>query len=352
MANEDFLISNRKIGRNSPPFIIAEMSGNHNQSLDNALKIVDAVADSGADAIKLQTYTADSITLNVKGGDFEIKDKSSLWNGQNLHELYSKSYTPWEWHEAIFKRAKEKEIICFSSPFSEEAVDFLEELDNPAYKIASFENNHLPLIKKAASTGKPLVISTGMASLGEIEQAVQTANQAGCKKIILLKCTSTYPASAKDTNISTIYHMRQLFNCEVGISDHTFGIGVSVASIAFGSCVIEKHFTLSRSESGVDSAFSMEPEEFSNLVKEARRAWEAIGVINYGPTESEQKSLILRRSIYVAKDINKGEKFTCENLRVVRPGKGASPYLLETFLGRTAKKNYKKGSPFNFEQFL
>ncbi|MBO8232364.1 pseudaminic acid synthase [Prochlorococcus marinus str. MU1402] len=352
MFKEGISISNRKIGRNYSPFIIAEMSGNHNQSIEKALEIVDAVAESGADAIKLQTYTADSLTLNVKGGDFKIKDKSSLWQGQNLHELYKKSYTPWEWHEAIFKRAKEKKIICFSSPFSEEAVDFLEELDTPAYKIASFENNHLPLIKKASATGKPLIISTGMASLGELEQAVLTAKEAGCEKIILLKCTSTYPANAKDTNISTIKHLRQLFNCEVGISDHTFGIGVSVASIAFGSSVIEKHFTLARSDGGVDSQFSMEPKEFSQLVNESKRAWEAIGEINYGPTKSEEKSLIFRRSIYVARDIKKGEKFTYKNLRIVRPGMGAPPYLLSSFIGKTANKSFKKGSPFNFDQFL
>ncbi len=352
MSKEVISISNSSIGIDHPPFVIAEMSGNHNQSIDKALEIVDSAAGAGANAIKLQTYTADSLTLNLKGGDFEIKDKSSLWKGQNLHDLYKKAYTPWEWHEAIFKRAREKNIICFSSPFSEEAVDFLEKLDTPAYKIASFENNHLPLIKKAASTGKPLIISTGMASLGELEKAVLTAREAGCKELILLKCTSTYPASPKDTNISTIKHLRKLFDCEVGISDHTFGIGVSIASIPYGASVIEKHFTLSREEGGVDSVFSMEPNEFRQLIDESKRAWEAIGKVNYGPTKAEEKSLIFRRSIYVAEDIEKGEKFTNKNLRIVRPGMGAPPFLLETFLGRIANKNYKKGCPFNFEQIL
>ena len=350
--DEMFSISNRKIGKNQPPFIIAEMSGNHNQSIEKALKIVDAAADSGATAIKLQTYTADSITLNIKGGDFQIKDKNSLWEGENLHELYKKAYTPWEWHEVIFKRAKEKNIICFSSPFSEEAVDFLEELNTPAYKIASFENNHLPLIKKASSTGKPLIISTGMATLGEIERAVKTARNAGCKELILLKCTSTYPASPKDTNISTISHLSKLFDCEVGLSDHTFGIGVAVAAIALGATVIEKHFTLSREEGGVDSAFSMEPNEFSQLVSEANRAWESIGKVKYGPTKSEKQSLIFRRSIYVAEDIKKGEMFNNKNLKIVRPGNGAPPYLLETFLGKIAKKNYEAGTPLKLDKLI
>ena len=349
---ENISISDRYIGKDYPPFLIAEMSGNHNQSINKALEIVDAAAASGASAIKLQTYTADSLTLKITGGDFEIKDKSSLWNGNNLYDLYKKAYTPWEWHKEIFARAKEKNILCFSSPFSEDAVDFLEELECPAYKIASFENNHIPLIKKASSTGKPLIISTGLATLGELEQAVLSARNSGCKKLILLKCTSTYPASPQDTNISTIKHLRKLFDCEVGISDHTFGLGVSTASIAFGATVIEKHFTLSREEGGVDSAFSMEPEEFSQLVVESNRAWESIGKIKYGPTKSEEKSLIFRRSIYVAEDIKKGDKFTNKNLRIVRPGMGAPPFLLKTFIGKTAKKNYPKGSPFNFEQFL
>ena len=279
-------IAGRHIGTDFPPFVIAEMSGNHNQSLDRALEIVDAAAKAGAHAIKLQTYTADTITLNVRGGCFEINDRDSLWAGKNLHELYKQAYTPWEWHEPIMERAREQGLICFSSPFDETAVDFLEGLDVPAYKIASFENNHLPLISKAASTGKPLIVSTGMATLAELEQAVNAARNAGCNNLILLKCTSSYPASPVNTNISTIPHLKTLFQTEVGLSDHTMGIGVPLASISLGATVIEKHFTLSRAEGGVDSAFSLEPDELSALVIESKRAWQSLGSITYGPTEA------------------------------------------------------------------
>ena len=258
-----FEIAGRPIGTNCPPFVIAEMSGNHNQSLERALEIVDSAARAGAHAIKLQTYTADTMTLEASGSNFEIKDPNSLWAGQNLHELYKKAYTPWDWHKPIMERAKELGIICFSSPFDETAVDFLEELEAPAYKIASFENNHLPLIAKASATGKPLIISTGMASLADLERAVNTAREAGCKQIVLLKCTSTYPARPDNTNIRTIPHLKELFNAEVGLSDHTMGIGVAVGSVALGATVIEKHFTLSRSDGGVDSAFSLEPKELA-----------------------------------------------------------------------------------------
>ena len=248
-------IAGRLIGIDQPPFVIAEMSGNHNQSLDRALEIVDAAALSGAHAIKLQTYTPDTITLDVRGGSFEITESDSLWSGRNLYDLYKQAHTPWAWHCHIIDYAQSKGLICFSSPFDETAVDFLEDLNVPAYKIASFENNHLPLIRKAASTGKPLIISTGMASLSELEQAVETARDAGCQELILLKCTSSYPASPTNTNILTLPHLRELFQTEVGISDHTMGLGVSVASIALGATVIEKHFTLSRADGGVDSAF-------------------------------------------------------------------------------------------------
>ena len=292
-------IAGRPIGAEHPPFVIAEMSGNHNQSLDRALAIVDAAAQAGAHAIKLQTYTADTMTLDVRGGSFEINDPDSLWSGKNLHDLYKQAYTPWEWHKPIMERARELGLICFSSPFDETAVDFLEDLGAPAYKIASFENNHLPLIKKAASTGKPLIISTGMASLGELDDAVRTARDAGCTDLILLKCTSTYPATPANTNIRTIPHLREMFGCQVGLSDHTMGVGVAVASVALGSTVIEKHFTLSRAEGGVDSAFSLEPPELAALVKESARGWQALGQVRYGPTEAELKSLQFRRSIYV-----------------------------------------------------
>ncbi|MGI9465338.1 MAG: pseudaminic acid synthase, partial [Aestuariivirgaceae bacterium] len=295
-------IGDQPIGTEHPPFIIAEMSGNHNQSLDRALDIVDAAAKAGAQAIKLQTYTADTITLDVRGGDFEISDKDSLWAGKNLHDLYEQAHTPWEWHEPIMQRAQGHGMVCFSSPFDETAVDFLETLDVPAYKIASFENNHLPLIRKAAQTGKPLVISTGMASIAELDDAVRTVRQAGCTQLVLLKCTSTYPATPENTNIRTIPHLRELFDCEIGLSDHTMGVGVAVGAVALGASVVEKHFTLSRAEGGVDSAFSLEPNELASLVLETRRAWQALGTVQYGPTEAERKSLIFRRSIFVAQD--------------------------------------------------
>ncbi len=345
-------IAGRSIGIDHPPFVIAEMSGNHNQSLERALSIVDSAANAGAHAIKLQTYTADTITLDVSGGDFQINDPNSLWDGQNLHDLYSQAYTPWSWHEPIIRRANQHGMICFSSPFDESAVDFLEQLDVPAYKIASFENNHLPLISKAASSGKPLIISTGMASLGELEQAVIAARSAGCTQLILLKCTSTYPASPENTNILTIPHMRGLFDVEVGLSDHTMGIGVAVASVSLGATVIEKHFTLSRSDGGVDSSFSLEPNELQNLVNETESAWKALGRPSYGPTDAEVNSLAFRRSIYVSEDISAGEVFTTENIRIVRPGKGAPPSFFRQILGHKALRSYSRGTPLCLDQLF
>lgn len=345
-------IAGRYIGSGHPPFVIAEMSGNHNQSLERALEIVEAAAQAGAHAIKLQTYTADTMTLDVRGGSFEINDKNSLWAGKNLHDLYKIAYTPWEWHEPIMQRARELGMICFSSPFDETAVDFLLDLDVPAFKIASFENNHLPLIEKAASTGKPLIISTGMASLGELDQAVTTARDAGCEQLVLLKCTSTYPARPENTNILTIPHLKELFGAEVGLSDHTMGLGVSVASVALGASVIEKHFTLARADGGVDSAFSLEPHELASLVTESERAWQSLGKVRYGPTEAEMKSLVFRRSIYVAANIAKGEPFTKENLRIVRPGDGGAPYLLKDLLGKTSPKDLMRGTPLNLSQLF
>lgn len=333
----------------APPFIIAEMSGNHNQSLDRALEIVDAAAKAGAHAIKLQTYTADTITLDVKGGDFEITDNKSLWSGQNLHDLYSKAHTPWEWHKPIMDRAAKHGLICFSSPFDETAVDFLESLDVPAYKIASFENNHLPLIQKVAATGKPMIISTGMASIAELHEAVTAAREAGCKDLILLKCTSTYPATPENTNVLTIPHMRELFGCQIGLSDHTMGVGVAVAAVAHGATVIEKHFTLSRADGGVDSTFSLEPGELKSLIEETKRAWESLGKVVYGPTDAEQKSLVFRRSIYVAQDINKGDVFTRKNLRVVRPSLGLHPRYLDQILGKKSRSTLRIGDAFRWE---
>lgn len=343
------LIGDREIGRCSAPFIIAEMSGNHNQSLERALEIVDAAATTGAHALKLQTYTADTITLNQRGGDFDISDEKSLWKGRNLHDLYSQAHTPWDWHAPIMRRAREHGMICFSSPFDETAVDFLDELGVPAFKIASFENVHLPLIRKVAATGKPLIISTGMATLAELDEAVRTARQAGCRDLVLLKCTSTYPATAENTNISTIPHMRELFGCEIGLSDHTMGVGVSVAAVALGATVIEKHFTLSRADGGVDSTFSLEPEEMKSLVLETERAWQSLGCVAYGPTKAEEKSLAFRRSIYVSKDIAAGEMLTAENLRIVRPGHGLAPRHLNTILGRRATRDLKAGTPASWD---
>ncbi len=335
---------------NKMPFIIAEMSGNHNQSLERALAIVEAAAQAGAHALKLQTYTADTITLDVRGGEFEIQDPNSLWAGKNLHDLYKQAYTPWEWHKPLFDRAKELGMMAFSSPFDETAVDFLESLDVPAYKIASFENNHIPLIKKVASTGKPIIMSTGMATIAELDEAVTAARQAGCKDLTLLKCTSTYPATPANSNILTIPHMKQLFGCEVGLSDHTMGVGVAVAAVAHGATVIEKHFTLSRAEGGVDSAFSLEPNELKLLVEETKRAWESLGQVTYGPTEAEKKSLVFRRSIYASKNIQVGDQLTAENIKVVRPGSGLAPKYYGQVLKRQAKANLIKGEPISWEK--
>lgn len=344
----EIAIGGRNVGPGFAPFVIAEMSGNHNQSLQRALEIIDAAAVAGAHAVKLQTYTADTITLDVRTDEFVITDESSLWKGRSLHELYRLAYTPWEWHAPIMQRARERGLLCFSSPFDEAAVDFLESLDTPAYKIASFENNHLPLIRKVASTGKPMIISTGMASIGELDEAVSTAREAGCSDIVLLKCTSTYPASPADTNILTIPHMRTLFSCEVGLSDHTMGVGTAVAAVALGATVVEKHFTLSRADGGVDSAFSLEPAELAMLVTETERAWLSMGKVTYGPTEAERGSLVFRRSLYVAEDMKRGEKFTNRSLRVVRPGKGLHPRFYEQILGKSVVRDVRKGTPVDW----
>jgi len=341
-------IADRKIGIDSPPFIIAEMSGNHNQSLDRALEIVKAAAQAGAHAIKLQTYTADTMTLAINEGAFFINDEKSLWKGNSLHELYQRAYTPWDWHMPIFKCAKDLGMICFSTPFDESAVDFLETLNVPAYKIASFENVHLPLIRKVASTGKPMIISTGMATLAELDDAVAAAKKAGCSDLVLLKCTSTYPALPVNSNILTIPHMRALFGCEIGLSDHTMGVGASVAAVAHGACVVEKHFTLRRADGGVDSAFSLEPQELRSLVVETERAWQSLGMVAYGPGEVEKESLIFRRSIYVAEDLKAGDVLTPQNLRCVRPGLGLAPKYFDTLLGRHVNKDVKKGTPMDW----
>lgn len=342
-------IGDYEIGPGHKPFVIAEMSGNHNQSLESALAIIDAAAEAGAHAIKLQTYTADTLTINVSHNEFLISDPKSLWKGRNLYELYQEAHTPWEWHQQLFTRAKEKSIICFSTPFDDSAVDFLEELDVPAYKIASFENNHLDLLRKVALTGKPVIMSTGISTLSDMEIAVKTLRENGCKDLILLKCTSTYPASPENTNINTIPHLSKLFNCNVGLSDHTLGIGVSIASIALGARVIEKHFTLNRSEGGVDAAFSMEPQEFAMLVEESERAFLALGEVKYEISEAEKKSLTFKRSIYIVEDMKAGDTFNCKNVRVIRPGLGISPAYFETLLGKRINRDAKKGTALTFE---
>ena len=346
------IIYNKKIGLKHSPYIIAEMSGNHNKSLDRALKIVDAAAKSGAHALKLQTFTADTITLNVDKEDFFIGDKDSLWKGKNLYELYNEAHTPWDWHAAIIKYSNELGMACFSSPFDESAVDFLEELNVPAYKIASFENNHLPLIKKVASTGKPVIISTGMATVAEIDEAVTAARESGRKDLILLKCTSNYPAIPEDSNVLTIPHMRELFNCEVGLSDHTMGIGVPIASVAHGATVIEKHFTLDRSDGGVDSVFSIEPRELELLTVEANRAWQSLGRVHYGGTKNEEKSKTFKRSLYIAEDVSKGEALTKDNLRIVRPGMGLPPKYYEELLGKKVRIKVRKGTALNWDMLF
>jgi N-acetylneuraminate synthase len=349
MANStEVNIAGRNIGLGHAPFIIAEMSGNHNQSLERALEIVEAAAKTGAHGLKIQTYVPDTMTLDLDEREFHISDPKSLWAGTSLYKLYGEAYTPWEWHKPIFDRARELGIIAFSTPFDDTAVDFLESLDVPCYKIASFENTDLPLIRRVAATGKPLIISTGMATVAELDETVRVAREAGCRDLILLKCTSTYPATAENTNILTIPHLRELFGCEVGLSDHTMGIGVSVASVALGATVIEKHFTLNRADGGVDSTFSMEPAEMTQLVMETERAWQALGQVNYGTTEAEKASLVFRRSIYIAQDMKAGDVFTSENLRCVRPGMGLPPKFYDMLLGRRVNQDVKKGTPMGW----
>jgi len=349
MQKKEIVIRGRFIGNNHPPLIIAEMSGNHNQSLERALRLVDAAADAGADALKIQTYTADTMTLDISDREFVIDDPESPWVGMSLYELYQKAHMPWDWHEPIFDRAKKHGMIAFSTPFDESSVDFLEELDVPCYKIASFENTDLPLIRKVAETGKPMIIATGMATLAEMADTVCVARDAGCTQLVLLKCTSSYPASPEHTNITTIPHMRTLFDCEVGLSDHTLGTGVSVASIALGATVIEKHFTLSRSDGGVDAGFSLEPEELVCLVNETKRAWMALGDVVYGPIGSEKKSLDFRRSLYIVEDLHQGEVLTKRNLRAIRPGKGLPTKYLDICLGKSVRKSVAKGTALQWD---
>lgn len=350
-SREEITLGKFKIGLKHPPFVIAEMSGNHNQSLERALAIVDAAAKTGAHALKIQTYTPDTMTLDISEKEFFIEDPKSLWKGKSLYQLYGEAMTPWEWHKVIKERCESHGMAFFSTPFDFTAVDFLEELNVDFYKIASFENTDLPLIKRVAQTKKPMIISTGMASVSEISEAVEVARENGCKDLILLKCTSAYPATPKDANILTIPNLRETFGVEVGISDHTMGIGVSIASVAIGATVIEKHFTLDRAEGGVDSAFSMEPSEFTQLVQESKKAWESIGRVSYDRGESETKSLVFRRSLYISMDLKAGDIISEKNLRAIRPGLGLPPKYYDQLLGKKIKKDVKKGTATSWDLF-
>jgi pseudaminic acid synthase len=342
-------IENREVGLHAPPFVIAELSGNHNGSLDRALAIVDAAAATGAHALKIQTYTADTMTLDIREGEFVIADPSSPWAGRSLYDLYEEAHTPWDWHGPIFERARRHGMIPFSTPFDPTAVDFLESLGAPCHKIASFENTDLPLIRKVASTGKPIIVSTGMASLSEIDALVRTAREAGCRDLVLLKCTSSYPASPANSDIRTIPHMRQAFGCEVGLSDHTLGVGVAVASVALGATVVEKHFTLSRADGGVDSAFSLEPAEMRALVDESLRAWQGLGAVRYGTGEAESGSKVFRRSLYFVRDLPAGAVVAAGDIRAIRPGHGLPPSTADLVVGRVLRAAVRRGTPVRWE---
>lgn len=344
-----FSIAGIDIGHSAPPFIIAEMSGNHNQSLEQALAIVDAVADSGAHALKLQTYTPDTMTLDLNEREFFLADPNNHWKGNTLYQLYEKAYTPWEWHAPLFQRARSRGLVAFSTPFDSTAVDFLESLDVPVYKIASFENTDLALIRRVAATGKPVIISTGMATLAEIDEAVRAAREAGCQHLVLLKCTSSYPASPAASNLLTIPYLKSLFDCEVGLSDHTLGIGAAIASVALGASVIEKHVTLNRADGGVDGAFSLEPHELRQLVLETKTAQQALGGIQLGPLDAERASLVFRRSLYICDDLEAGERLTTKNLRAIRPGYGLAPKYLQALLGKKVSQVVKKGTALSWD---
>jgi pseudaminic acid synthase len=341
-------IGDRDVGGGAKPFVIAEMSGNHNQSLERALAIVDAAAEAGVDALKLQTYSPDTMTIDLDEREFHIADPSSPWAGTSLYRLYAQACTPWEWHAPLFARARARGLVAFSTPFDASAVEFLESLDVPCYKIASFENTDLPLIRRVAATGKPVIISTGMATQAELEETVAAARGAGCRDLVLLKCTSTYPASAEDTNLATIPDLRARFGCEVGLSDHTMGNEVAVAAVALGATVIEKHLTLARADGGVDSAFSMEPREMAELVTATTRASQALGHVSYGPTAAEQPSLQFRRSLYVVDDVKAGAAFTSANVRAIRPGLGLAPKYFDEVVGRRAAVDIVRGTPLSW----
>lgn len=349
MFRQPFSIAGREIGPGSRPFLIAEMSGNHNQSLDTAMALVQAAADAGADAIKLQTYTAATITLDVDGGPFVIADPSSPWAGRKLYDLYDEAHTPWEWHKPLFDRARELGLIAFSTPFDPTAVDFLESLDVPAYKVASFEVVDLPLIEKIARTGKPIIMSTGMATLSEIDEAVAAVRCAAAPALALLKCSSAYPASPAEMNLRTIPHLAEAFGVPVGLSDHTLGTAVPVAAVSLGACIIEKHLALSRSMPGPDAAFSLEPHEFRLMAEAVTTAWQSLGRVDYGMSEREAASRAFRRSLFVVQDVHAGEPLSEENIRSVRPADGLPPKYLPQVLGRRASAAIAAGTPLHWD---
>ena len=336
-------INNSYIGADHAPFIIAEMSGNHNNSLTRALEIVRAAKRAGVSAIKLQTYKPETLTINCRNEDFLVTDPKSLWSGKYLYDLYAEASTPWEWHEQIFQEAKKLDLIYFSSAFDETSVDFLETLNVPMYKVASFENSHLPLVKKIAKTGKPMIISTGLATLEEINETVRVARENGCKNLVLLKCTSSYPADPASCNLNTISDMKEKFECEIGFSDHTLGLGASVAAVALGATVIEKHFTLDSSDVGIDADFSISESQMKEFVNECNSAKKAKGIASYGVSESEEPSLKFRRSIYAIRNIDQGEVLTSANIGIIRPGYGIHPRYFENLLGRISPKSLKLG---------
>lgn len=343
-------IAGRSIGRDHEPYVICELSGNHNGSLDRAVTMLDAAAATGADAIKIQTYTADTLTIDHDGPDFQIK--GGIWDGRTLYDLYEEAHTPYGWHEALFARAREIGVTLFSSPFDESAVDLLDSLGCPAFKIASFEAVDLPLIAYAASKRKPMIISTGMSNLAEINDAVRTARENGCPDLVLLHCVSSYPAPDEDTNLRTLPHLAEAFDCVSGLSDHTFGSAVAVASIALGGAVVEKHFTLARADGGPDAAFSLEPAEFTTLVEDCKRAWHALGGVTYELQGSERGSLIFRRSLYAVADIAAGEVATKLNIRSIRPGYGLPPKELTTLLGMQAACDIPRGTALRPGMFV
>ena len=339
-------IAERQIGSGHPTYVIAELSANHGQSFDKAVELVHAAKETGADAIKLQTYTPDTLTIDSHRPEF-LLGKGSIWEGRNLYELYAEAYTPWEWQPKLKALAEELGMHCFSTPFDDTAVDFLEAMNVPAHKIASFELVDTGLLRKVASTGKPVIMSTGMATLAEIDEAVRTLREAGCTQLALLKCTSAYPSLPEDMNLRTIPHLAEAFGVPVGLSDHTLGIAVPVAAVALGACIIEKHITLRRSDGGPDAAFSLEPAEFKAMVDAVRVAEKALGRVNYDITEREAASRVFRRSLFVVEDIKAGEIFTDKNIRSIRPGHGLPPKCLPQVLGRMAYRAISKGSPMN-----